>query len=98
MMQFIFLVTGVSWALPFNLSKCFIWHFWWFCGSPGTEANIYISLLLVAELQIFPLGYIEKLYLCLVGIFMSTVFPTYLFKIKTSKQNLLTVPKREPYL
>lgn len=53
--QLIFLVTWVSWALPFNLSKCFTWHFWLFCSSPGREANIYISLTLVAELHILHL-------------------------------------------
>lgn len=52
----IFLVTWVSWALQFNLSKCFVWHFWCFCLSPDAQANIYISLILVAQLQVFQLN------------------------------------------
>lgn len=87
-----FLVTWVSWALQFNLSKCFIWHCWLFSSSPGTGTNIYISLILVAELQIFQLLDIKKSCVCSVDI-LCQLSSVRIYLEKLRKTNLLAAPK-----
>lgn len=86
-----FLVPWVSWALQFNLSKCFIWHCWLFSSSPGTGTNIYISLILVAEFKSFSYWILRSWAFALLIFYVSCLPYVFIFK-NLEKTNLLAVP------